>query len=594
MAHYAHLIMTALFVLWSLNPAVSDSKVYYITTTLMDPSCPGLCLTLSQFALNTSHLLHPNTTLVFLQGTHYLNDTVLMISNVDNFEMQSENSTAHIACENYSSIYFNHSSYIEITNLEFIGCGGNQVIHVEEFVVQDTKFKGQDYSGTALEIIETTTKVVNTAFVSNKRGSYRKCVLYDPDDRCYDGFIGGAIIATNSIIDINQGKFEDNGANFGGAIFVEQNSIISMSDNAFIDNNAIICGGALFAEQQSIINVNQSEFSQNAATIAGGVLYSHRSNIKIEASKFQDNIGFLGGGVVTLHSNIRFEASEFRCNSANVGGAVFSSNSTITIVSSNFHDNSVNGSGGVMVSSQSAVVIEKCVLYNNRAMVGGVLLTDNVSHANYVAGSTVQTCTDSCTLSPFFLSSTAKIEATEFHGNTAIQGGVLHPSNTVISIGNSNFTNNSASIGSIVYSLNGTEILHKNLLIDNNLASENAVLYIFDSSFKELHDSESFSFSRNLGSLLAFNSNITFISNATFVNNQAPKFNASAGDIHEGGAITLFQSNAFFDGKCSLEYNYADNGGSIHSTESKIYVNGYVSILHNTASKKWWRYLPHY
>ena len=63
-----------------------------------------------------------------------------------------------------------------------------------------------------------------------------------------------------------------------------------------------------------------------------------------------------------------------------------------------------------------------------------------------------------------------------------------------------------------MYSLNGTEILHKNLLIDNNLASENAVLYIFDSSFKELLDSESFSFSRNLGSLLAFNSNISLSS----------------------------------------------------------------------------------
>ena len=80
------------------------------------------------------------------------------------------------------------------------------------------------------------------------RGPYRKCVLYDPDNRCYDGFIGGAIIATNSTIDINQSKFEDNGANFGGAIFAEQSSIISMSDKAFIDNNAIVSAGALFAE----------------------------------------------------------------------------------------------------------------------------------------------------------------------------------------------------------------------------------------------------------------------------------------------------------------------------------------------------------
>ena len=122
--------------------------------------------------MNSSHLLYPNTTLVFLPGRHYLNNTVLTISNLDFFAMLSENSTAHIACENYSSIYFNHSHYTEIINLEFIGCGGNKVIRVVEFFVQDAKFKGQEYSGTALELIETMEQIVNSTFVSNKRGSH--------------------------------------------------------------------------------------------------------------------------------------------------------------------------------------------------------------------------------------------------------------------------------------------------------------------------------------------------------------------------------------------------------------------------------------
>ena len=48
--------------------------------------------------------------------------------------------------------------------------------------------------------------------------------------------------------------------------------------------------------------------------------------------------------------------------------------------------------------------------------------------------------------------------------------------------------------------------------------------------------------------------------------------------------ITLFQSNVYIDRECSLEHNHAGNGGAIHSTESRLYVNGNVTIAHNTAT----------
>ena len=81
---------------------------------------------------------------------------------------------------------------------------------------------------------------------------------------------------------------------------------------------------------------------------------------------------------------------------------------------------------------------------------------------------------------------------------------------------------------------------------------------------------------------MAFNSNITFTNYAVFVNNQRPQ--SASGDFQEGGAITLLQSDIFFDGVCSLEHNHAENGGAMHATESKIYVNGIVTIANNTAS----------
>ena len=258
MAHYAHL--TFLFVLLSLNPAASE--VYYITTTLMDQSCPGLCLTLSQFAMNSSFYLDSNTTLIFLPGMHYLN-TVLSISNMDNFVMQSQNSTAYIACVNCSNITFSNSFYIQIVNLEFTGCGGNEVKHVAEFVAQKSKFEGQkDNVGSALEFIETTAQILDSIFVSNI-GSYR----FDPiNSGCYSGLVGGAIVATNSTIDISQSKFEYNRADIGGAIFAEQFSIIRISDSLFINNTATLLGGVLGSDC-STIAVRASEFQHSSTCL---------------------------------------------------------------------------------------------------------------------------------------------------------------------------------------------------------------------------------------------------------------------------------------------------------------------------------------
>ena len=81
---------------------------------------------------------------------------------MDNFVMKCETSTAQIRCTNSSSIHFSQSQYIHITNLEFIGCVGNQMSHVEEFVVIGTKFEGQGNNGTALELIEITARIINS------------------------------------------------------------------------------------------------------------------------------------------------------------------------------------------------------------------------------------------------------------------------------------------------------------------------------------------------------------------------------------------------------------------------------------------------
>ena len=75
---------------------------------------------------------------------------------------------------------------------------------------------------------------------------------------------------------------------------------------------------------------------------------------------------------------------------------------------------------------------------------------------------------------------------------------------------------------------------------------------------------------------------MNFSGYAEFVNNQPS--HSTTGAFQEGGAMTLFHSSVFFDGKCNLECNHAENGGAIHSTDSKLHVNGNITIAHNTAT----------
>ena len=551
MGHFSGLL-TLLAVLCCLNRVTGE--VYYITINSSDVCTVQPCLTFSQFAANLSRYLHSdNTTLVFLPGTHHLSNVNLTLSNVKSFMMKSENSTAQIKCTNDSSMHFSQLQCIHITDLEFTGCGGNQVIQVKEFLVTDTTFEGQENSGTALELSGTTAQIVNCTFVSNRKGSYRESVKVYVDGSGLtfkNGFVGGAIIATNSTtVTISQSKFEDNKAeSIGGAIFADNYSTINITDNvSFIDNFADVTGGVLYSSTGVIAIISSCTLSNNKAT---NILYTITSTLTIEASEFHNNAASGLGVLYLVDSSVTIEASEF---SANKGGVLYLHSCSITIKASEFYNN-VAILYSVLYPYNSSVTIEASEFHDNNASTSSLL---------YSIGSNIT------------------IEGSVFYRNRALsmRGVLTSQQHSTVTVGNCNFTDNTSPRGAVIFAEGSNKIqYHNHLLIDRNLGS--APIYLSGSEFRG-NDSGNFIFSNNHGSLVAVNSNVTFSGYTKFVNNQP---NATTGTVQEGGAITLLQSNVFFDGECSFEHNHAENGGAIHSTESKFYVNGDVTIAHNTAT----------
>ena len=466
-------VYIAVFLLCSLKQ--TNSKVYHITTNSMDLCTVQPCLTLSQFAANSSHYLHTNTTLVFFPGTHYLN-VKLTISNQNSLIVNSENTTAQIVCTDKSyNFHFRQLQYIHITNVEFIGCRGNRIENVEEFVVYTALFRGLGISerssqrqlivNSALILFETTAQIVNSTFVFNKGGTVRgntrlhfEGIIPGSVAAFITDNVGGAIFAAHCEIEIIQTAFENNDADFGGAIFAEY-SIIGVRNHTILMNNS--------------------------ATSYGGAICIYSSNMTIEESELFGN---------TVDEN---------------GGALCSYNSTTAIKSTTFHSNSANQ-----------------------------------------------------------------------------HGGVLYIDNSTTEISDSDFFSNSAPTGAVIYAQSNSVLQYQNnLRVAKNSASRYAIIYLTDSEFRG-HNSGYAIFSNNLGSLVAFNSNITLMGYyARFENNQ-PFINTTR-DFQEGGAVTLFQSNMlFFYGiYCCFQHNFAENGGAIRSTESKIIANGRILIEHNKATR---------
>ena len=579
--------LTSVIFLSSLNQTAS--QVYHIKAQGSNESCTSPCLTLSQFAAHSRIYIYSNTTLVFLPGKHYLTVTMI-ISNVNKFSMLSNYSNAQFVCEN-SLYFYSDCRHVHISNIEFTGCGNNAVNNAERFILENVKFTGRDGSGTALEIFNTSAHIISSTFASNAKGTltpiprwllqiaYNVYLLKGQSE----ARVGGVIRAIHSHISMSQSTFEGNGAELGGVLFVEH-STITISSTNFIENH----GGVIYSSNSSITIEGNTLFDMNTAAWWGGVLLSYHSDVRIKESDFDTNTARVGAVIFSKDSNLTITSCVFGNSLAYIeGGVLMSSDCDIAIAASVFYNNTGINYGGVLSSTRDVIMIMGNSTFENSnsfytagvAWIAGSIVTiessgfyENTASEN---GGVFYVVTDDNQLSLI------TIETCTFDGNSAISGGVIHTrTSTALTVQDSNFTNNIASIGAVFYSTQSSILkLYGSLLIANNSAIDYGILYLANSY--GLFGGHCV-FETNNGSLVAFNSYIIFEDNAQFVGNTP---HATTGSFKEGGAITLFQSNIYFNGTVTLEHNRSENGGAIHSSESILYVNtNNVTIAHNTAT----------
>ena len=498
---------------------LASADVYFITAS-SDEKCAGTCMTLYEFATNTSNYVNSTSThamLVFLPATHYL--TVdLIITNIEHFSMYSNNSTAIIVCASSTNMHFSHSQSIHINDLEFVGCGGNQVQSVGQLSIKEVVFNGEGESRTSWELVKTKATIINSMFKSNKKGAMKTftAVDYFAADvrRLVTDYVGGAIISARSQINISQTLFENNGASYGGVIFAEECSIVNISKSVFTNNfatnqggilystnstvtiemstfdssSALHCGGILSSFLSSNILISTSRIHNCSTTYGhGGVLYSHESMITMKGNRCGNNsAGFAGGLTYAYRSNISIEASDFTYSNAYYGGTLYSMASRFTIKSSNFSNNAAISTGGVLYSLHYSVIsIEASVFHGNSAATRGGALYSLPFNTVVIAGSVFinnSVAYDGGAL--YCSSSNVSIHASKFSKNAASVGGALAAIGvSYIKIQASDFYDNSAvSYGGVMFSYKRVLVKIETSILDSNTAKiDGGVLYLSSS-----------------------------------------------------------------------------------------------------------------
>ena len=586
----------------------THSEVHYYITPSPNASCPqGPCLTISQLTSDSSSN-ETNVSLFFLPGNHIL-DLELSLPHADNFSMTKEaqdNESVFIKCMSQSGRFIlNETTFALVKGLHFIGCGGNTVTQVKQFILEDTIFHGMEGGDMALVLNEVAdVSIVRSSFLSNSYGRYKDHSEFSGLEHVLSYLslewsaqpsetvlASGALYVAFSNVWIDGTNFDRNRAELLGAAVTVVVSNVSITNSLFTYNN--IAGDDLsgFSDSYGVIlsyesdvSIDSSKFVHNTAA-RGGVLFAHNSSLHVTGSTFTSNSAATAGGVMHIDESL-FDIinSTFTDNSAEFsGGVLLAVGTSFNIINSTFTNNSAAYAGGVMAASESSFTVTSSTFTNSSTTLTDGVMTIQHSSFNITNSSfSRNTATDDCGVMTTF-NSLFNITNSTFIDNSARVGGVIctYSESSFMNITSSTFTNNVAAVSSgVIYTWRASFNITNSTFINNTAYHYGGVMVIFGGSSHIVNGT----FDHNLGSLYTFSSNLTFSGYTRFENCMEPRKNEGVLTRQEGGAITSYQSSVLITGVSAFLNNQARHGGAIFTTESIIMMYGEATIGTNVAT----------
>ena len=271
-------------------------------------------------------------------------------------------------------------SNVKVDNSTFLNSHARDIggaIYAEDSVnIEDSIFSGNTaYIDGGAIYTGKSVSVTNTIFKNNRAEGVM-------GTRCY----GGAIRSKGDVI-VNNIAFNDNYADYGGAIYAEDS--VKSVDSIFSGNSAYVDGGAIYAGGN--INLKNSTFDNNKAEGASvyqcysGAIRS-KGDVKIDNCSFLNNHAYDYGGAIYADSITWINSpSYFIGNYVNnkKGGAIYTNKFSTNVKYGVFINNTAKGKddgGAIYINNKNEITFSQCVFVNNRCGdEGGAIYLDSSS-----------------------------------------------------------------------------------------------------------------------------------------------------------------------------------------------------------------------
>ena len=340
----------AVLIFLSLFFLKAKSKDYFVHPTTCTSN--NACLTLSDYVNDANQFFTSDTAFVFLEGTHYMNDT-LTLCNLYNITFKGSG---------VSKIILSAGSNISCTNSAKIFFKSLKMLHSGQVNSESDKsalYFNDSYSVILLDI------------------SFFRIF--------HDNFISRAVRIDNSIVQFINCSFKNGLSNEGGALYITRSSISFNGHNYFSNNTAQFNGGAICGNHSNISLSGQNIYNKNAAIYSRGapIFVNFRTNITFSGSNtfLNNKVKFFffsqGGGAISVSNYSTIVVRDvvlFINNSAINGGAILLLQESICQVwgQIKFINNSAVLLGGGVYLDKSSMIISGAVSFiGNKAKRGG-------------------------------------------------------------------------------------------------------------------------------------------------------------------------------------------------------------------------------
>jgi predicted outer membrane repeat protein len=266
---------------------------------------------------------------------------------------------------------------LTITNCDFINnsayCGGaigcNEISDPYNLTIINSYFTNNTASGDGGAIFTHNMVINNSVFTNNTSKPYGSGSRFAGAVFCQENGIitgslfkgnsagmGGAVVYGNGSLNISNSDFINNTAYSGGAItcsYMDTTHYLTVKDCSFTNNSAEKYGGAILTDY---LNVSNSYFVNNSAMYDGGCIIATNSTSVTNCSFINNSAGNYGGAIcsrndLNIQNSFLILNSTFISNNANYGGAIYSSNAEIHF--NRFTDNSAMYGNDMYTTSSS-------------------------------------------------------------------------------------------------------------------------------------------------------------------------------------------------------------------------------------------------